>query len=561
VNAVAAQVLPARDSLADYFEQAGIHSYAPWAHDVILSKVPRTYQVGDLNLLAACLPRAALWSDPGVGKTISVQALVLWLVGEGNKAVCIMPPTLVKQFRESFHETFRNLPVRVEICYGTPAQRQKQIDGWERDGWPEVLIMGYEVFKGERQIRDVIHVRDADGNPAYTKTGKPKTRTRRTQLPMYKTGDPANVATFGYGLLLDKGYNMLVVDEAINTKQPSTILYEAIWCFVRPDKKDESNGLILMDGSPARTNADDVYGLLSLLDPTWYGSQREFDSMHCVLDMFSARRLVIEYKNLDLLHARLFARARRVTKREAYADGSMPPRQVIELRVDLSDAHREVYRQITEDRLIELPDDAIIPIENASALREASHQCLMNPEKFGSDGKDNALVEQIEQIVQSLGGQKVILYLWYRDSVEKMREHFKALNPATLYGGVTGNARERERKKFIEDPTCRMLIANMRSGGVGVDGLQTVCSYGIIAEGITSPGGLEQVIGRLERRGQTETITIYFLTVRGTISVYLRNQLLKKEAVNNEVVRDRKALLRELIGADGLIGSLDETGD
>jgi hypothetical protein len=43
--------------------------------------------------------------------------------------------------------------------------------------------------------------------------------------------------------------------------------------------------------------------------------------------------------------------------------------------------------------------------------------------------------------------------------------------------------------------------------------------------------------------------------------VYLRNQLLKKEAVNNEVVRDRKALLRELIGADGLIGSLDETGD
>ena len=141
-----------------------------------------------------------------------------------------------------------------------------------------------------------------------------------------------------------------------------------------------------------------------------------------------------------------------------------------------------------------------------------------------------------------------MLFSWYKQSIDKLKIHLKKYNPAIINGSVTAKAREKAKESFIIDPKCKVMIANPLSGGVGIDGWQKVCSYIIFVEVCPFPGAFEQAVGRLERSGQTETVNVYLLVPSGTISVKLRNDLIRKEGDANQAVRDKKTLLAEMLG-------------
>ena len=152
----------------------------------------------------------------------------------------------------------------------------------------------------------------------------------------------------------------------------------------------------------------------------------------------------------------------------------------------------------------------------------------------------------------------VLVYAWYHASVDKILQRYSHLNPAVLNGSVQGLERERQKQRFINDPTCKMIVANPKSGGVGVDGFQHVCSHVIFAEICTVPGAFLQAVDRVHRTGQKmESVNVYLLVVKGTISVKLRNNLARKEADGNKVMPDKKTLLAELTGEEMLDGLAD----
>jgi SNF2 family DNA or RNA helicase len=91
---------------------------------------------------------------------------------------------------------------------------------------------------------------------------------------------------------------------------------------------------------------------------------------------------------------------------------------------------------------------------------------------------------------------------------------------------------------------------------VGLDGLQAVASTAVFAEIPTVPGLFQQATDRLYRTGQAGTVNIYLLVVRGTIAVRLRNNLVKKDRDANDVLRDKRTLLGELMGESGIQGEL-----
>jgi hypothetical protein len=78
------------------------------------------------------------------------------------------------------------------------------------------------------------------------------------------------------------------------------------------------------------------------------------------------------------------------------------------------------------------------------------------------------------------------------------------------------------------------------------------------AETCPIPGAVDQAIGRLHRTGQQqETINVYMFTPMKTVAVKLRNDLVKKEHTANSAVRDKKTLLSDLMGEEGLQGRLE----
>jgi SNF2 family DNA or RNA helicase len=154
----------------------------------------------------------------------------------------------------------------------------------------------------------------------------------------------------------------------------------------------------------------------------------------------------------------------------------------------------------------------------------------------------------LDGLIESLEGRKILLGCWYNESVESVAAHLHKLKPVMVYGKNTEKEREEAKHKFINDPDCRVAVTNYLSGGVGIDGFQSICSHAIAMEMVTVPGYFEQWSARINRGGQENPMTIYLVVPRGTIAVRLRRNLLTKEAVANQVIGDRKQLMRELLG-------------
>lgn len=497
--------------LREYFEKANLPAIATWADEVTLINPPFEHQVGDLNHLAAHT-RCGLFNDAGLGKTRPLQAYSLWLVGQGNKVVTVMPPTLVIQYRESFTRTFQGVDDQVSISTlrGTVPQRNKLIQAWEETSWPDVLIMSNEMFVQYHEE------------------------------------------------LLPRGYTCVIVDEAQSIKNAGTRIHKAVKHF--GGDMDNSNGIVLSTGTPLETNPTDAYGFFAICYPQRYGSYRGFLQLHAVYDsgIYSGGRAVVPpqiigYINLDYMHNGLVKFSRRIKKEDVL---DLPPRLITEVKVDLSPRHKELYRNLMETRLAEL-EDRMLDLTEQTALYQAMQRSLICPEDYTNDKFTNTILESIDTILDTLEGQKVVIYCWYNNSIEKIKARYPKLNPATLYGKTTN--KEAEKQKFLNDPTCRLMIANPKSGGVGVDGMQDVSSHMIFAEVCPFVGVVQQAIARLHRTGQKgPSVNVYILVPNGTIAVKLRNDLLRKDDWQEQVMKDKRTILRDLMGEQGIQGSLDD---
>jgi SNF2 family DNA or RNA helicase len=367
-------------------------------------------------------------------------------------------------------------------------------------------------------------------------------------------GKPVTALNLKGAALKGLGYTFLVCDEAHKLKNPTSQIHQAVCAYVQPELGEGSEGLVMATGSPIETNVEDAYGLIKLIDPTRYGSVRAFESLHCVMMPNSPYRKVVGYQNLDHLYRVLYAKGRRVTKQQAFPE--MPARVVTEVEVTLSPAHRELYKKLVRERVLELAD-GLIDATQQQSLYNFSQRILVCPNQFTDKPiKDNAVLAAMDDILDSMGNRKVIVFAWYQESVATIATHLKKRNPVIINGTVTSNQREAAKQAFINDPNCTALVANPKSGGVGLDGFQQVCSYAIFADICPHPGAFDQAVSRIDRSGQTETINIYLLVPTGTVAVKLRNDLCRKESNANEVVQDKKALISELLGEQGLQGSL-----
>ena len=211
--------------------------------------------------------------------------------------------------------------------------------------------------------------------------------------------------------------------------------------------------------------------------------------------------LLIRYQNHDYLWQSLYLKGRRVTKQDCL---DLPPKLFSEIQVELSRPHKALYDKLVEERILEL-GERVIDATEAASLYIKTQRMLVCPEHFteGEWKAENTLLTALDELIHSLGSKKLLLFAHYTASVEKLTARYSDLNPVTLYGATTAGEREANKAKFINDPKCRLMIANPRSAGVGVDGLQAVCSHVAFIETPTSPGLFDQALSRLGFHAQT----------------------------------------------------------
>lgn len=111
------------------------------------------------------------------------------------------------------------------------------------------------------------------------------------------------------------------------------------------------------------------------------------------------------------------------------------------------------------------------------------------------------------------GLEKIAIYAHHRDVVAELQRRLSKYGAVTYFGGMDDAKKERNKKKFIEDPKCKVFIGNIRSAGTGLDGLQAVCHNAIIVEPSWRPDFNTQAILRFHRNGQTKPVLARFVAL------------------------------------------------
>ena len=497
--------------------------------------------------------RYGLYDEPGVGKTLPAMAYALYHIAIGNKVIVLMPPTLLEQLGQTLED---ELPGAKEVATvhtltQGPAERMKLYAQWKKEGWPDMLMMTYQMYerldtpgaayrvtKNKRMASNITKLMETCKDPKAMKRLKSNlavverkihTATRREQDFLSLKASP---------------YLVAVCDEAKALRYPSSGISRAVKRF--RDKHKESH-LLLMDGTPAHNTLMDLYGFIAMLSPELYGKKETFERTHCVY-AHNARgeKVLTGFKKKGLMHRALYQTGRRVLKSDVF---KMQPPTIKVVPVALSAGHRALYKKLVKERILEFSDGSIIDASSQPSLRQKCMQMVVCPQLFTEKPMDSNVVYAADEYLDMLGvtpsfGEKLVLFANRRSTVEFLTERYQDRGAVAVYGGSGNNAAN--IRAFKNDKTCQIMVANPVSGGVGLN-LQDMCRYVMFVEPTSVPGEFKQAVERVWRPGQKEHVSIIILKARGTVYPSSIASMLRKEADAVDVHKDSTSMLQELL--------------
>ena len=490
---------------------------------------PRDYQVTGLSRSLREM-WFGLWDDPGTGKTVVAQAAGCYWVSEGYKVLVLTLSNLLGQYYEDYLETFQGIDryMNIHIFDQGPDKRKELEEKWDADGsWPEVLIMTYEGFSN-----------------------------------LFAAKCPEAKPTWFY----ERGYRVMVADEIHKRfSNVDTTLFKRFKAW-RDNGQSEplpppNNETIVMPmtGTPISRTLTDAYAVIETVNPGKYVSFMHFQRVHCQFakvklkdpittktgKKISQIKQLVGYREHALVNTHLFEKGRRVHKDQVL---SLKEPNIRRIKVRLSDDHYRLYSRLLRERFLEIGDEIVLAL-NQQTLRQHALLLASCPEVYLSEedlvGFHNAVQEAVLDWLEEadLTQQKVILFFNRRESIKRYGALLEEHNPAFMYGDITN--KERERQKFLNDPTCRLLIANPRSASAGLNA-QHVSHNVLFVEPTGVYGDFKQGLERVLRSGQIHVVDCGVVEVLRTVAPKAIKNMLNAEMDIERAVLDKSKLLEEL---------------
>lgn len=198
-------------------------------------------------------------------------------------------------------------------------------------------------------------------------------------------------------------------------------------------------------------------------------------------------------------------------------EGIMLRRTRKEVGRELPHEPQKIVHEIDSDATVleKLTGDAV---ELAKIILRSNER--FRGEKMHAAGEFDALIRQatgiakapyVAEFVRLLleNGEKVVLFLWHRAVYDILLEKLKDLNPVMYTGSESASQKEKSLDAF-KSGRSPLILMSLRAGA-GVDGLQFVSRTAVFGELDWSPAVHHQNIGRVDRDGQEDPVTAYFL--------------------------------------------------
>ena len=216
-----------------------------------------------------------------------------------------------------------------------------------------------------------------------------------------------------------------------------------------------------------------------------------------------------------------------VSKRDALKE--LPP--ISENVVECEITNKRAYKKAKDD-LLQFIEDKFKDEEKVEKAARAEFLVKLSTLKqLSLEGKEKFIKKWVEEWLEANEEEKLLVFASQSAILTKIAEEFK--EGLLITGSTTTKKRDEILQKFTLEKNKRVLFANIGCLGTGVDGLQKVCSNMAILELPPRPSDLVQVIGRLERSGQENPVTIQYLLSPETIDQDLWEMLKGKKDVTD----------------------------
>ena len=235
------------------------------------------------------------------------------------------------------------------------------------------------------------------------------------------------------------------------------------------------------------------------------------------------------------------------------------------------------FRRLKKDVLTQLPDKTrsylVMDIDNRKEYRAAEKDVInylkqykdADDEKIqktirgaimvkmgilkliSARGKVNAAIDIIHNTID--GGQKLIVFCFLKEVVAALKQEFR--DAVTVTGDDNDKQKQWAVDRFQTDESCRLIILNYKSGGVGLT--LTAASNVLFVEFPYTYADCCQAEDRSHRNGQKNAVNCVYLLGKDTIDEYLYNLIQSKKDIANgvtgtdEEITEKKESLQDMI--------------
>lgn len=149
--------------------------------------------------------------------------------------------------------------------------------------------------------------------------------------------------------------------------------------------------------------------------------------------------------------------------------------------------------------------------------------------QIAARGKIKAVSEFVHDVID--GGEKLILFAFLKDVVAALKLEFP--DAVTVTGSDNMAQKQNAVDRFQNDPGCKLIILNYKSGGTGLT-LTAASRVGFI-EFPWTYSDCEQAEDRAHRNGQKNAVNCYYFLGDKTIDRYMYQVIQTKKNIANEV--------------------------
>lgn len=327
-------------------------------------------------------------------------------------------------------------------------------------------------------------------------------------------------------------WDYIIADEATRISTASAKTTKAI-------KKLKAKHRIAMTGTLISNRAEEAWSVVDFVAPGDLGKYWDFLGRYCLKNQWGG---IAAYQNLDELNKRLKRYMIRRTKEEVLTE--LPDKIISDVPIELLPEEKEFYTQLKKELLFDIKPELLDKVENPVLIQNTLvkmtrlRQLCDSMELLGQ-GSASSKLEALKTILESVKDRKVIIFTEFSKMADILHRELgyhgldKIDGVLKITGDVPNDARQRILEIFNNIPRSNILIMSSAGKfGLNIQAASVVIHY-------DQPWSLASIIqreGRAHRMGQKQNVLVYNLLCRGTMDMYIRNVLRKKQQLSDRIL-------------------------